>query len=219
MKETVKTSRAAGQLEKMFRILNQDSFGGELEEPIITIQSTPGAYGHVTVGKTWRRKDDWRHELNISSDWLERPIEEVTATLIHEMIHLYNIKHEIQDCSRGGSYHNKKFKEEAEKHMLHIEKDEKYGWTVTSPTEELLEYIIAQGWEDFKMTRFPFGGIRGPGGEKKKGGDAGTPEDGKPIPKKTSWKHVCPKCKGIARTTREFPLICGNCNVQMEIED
>lgn len=220
MKETTKTSRAAGQLEKMFRQLNQDSFGGELEEPIITIQSTPGAYGHVTVGKTWKRKDDWRHELNISADWLERPIEEITATLIHEMVHLYNIKHEIQDCSRGGSYHNKKFRDEAEKHMIHIEKDDKYGWTVTSPTEELLNYIIFQGWEEFKMTRFPFGGLRGPGGEKKKGGDtAATGEDGKPTPKKTSWKHVCPKCKAIARTTKEFPLICGICNVEMEIED
>lgn len=220
MKETVKTSRAAGQLEKMFRALNRDSFGGELEEPIITIQSTPGAYGHVTVGKTWKRKDDWRHELNISADWLERPIEEITATLIHEMVHLYNIKHEIQDCSRGGSYHNKKFRDEAEKHMIHIEKDEKYGWTITSPTEELLNYIISQGREEFRMTRFPFGGLRGPGGEKKKEGDtAATGEDGKPTPKKTSWKHVCPKCKAIARTTKEFPLICGICNVEMEIED
>lgn len=147
MKETVKTSRAAGQLEKMFRALNRDSFGGELEEPIITIQSTPGAYGHVTVGKTWKRKDDWRHELNMAADWLERPIEEVTATLIHEMVHLYNIKKGIQDCSRGGTYHNKKFKEEAEKHMISIEKHEKYGWTITKPTEELVDYIISQGWE------------------------------------------------------------------------
>lgn len=52
MKETTKTSRTAGYLEKIFRALNNDSFGGELEEPIITIQSTPTAFGHVTVAKT-----------------------------------------------------------------------------------------------------------------------------------------------------------------------
>lgn len=219
MKETTKTSRAAGQLEKMFRQLNQDSFGGELEEPIITIQSTPRAYGHVTVCKTWKRKDDWRHELNIGSEWLTRPIEEVTATMIHEMVHLYNIKHDIQDCSRGGIYHNKKFKEEAEKHMISVEKDEKYGWTITKPTEELLNYIISQGWEDIQMHRFPLAGLMGPGGDKEKGGKPDGQEDGQEKPKKTSWKHVCPKCKAIARTTKEFPLICGICKAEMEIED
>ena len=218
MKETVKTSRAAGQLEKMFRALNRDSFGGELEEPIITIQSTPGAFGHVTVCKTWKRKDDWRHELNISADWLERPIEELTATMIHEMVHLYNIKHDIQDCSRGGTYHNRKFKEEAEKHMISIEKHEKYGWTITKPTEELVNYIISQGWEDIQISRFPLLGVKGPAGDKDKGGSTQTPED-EEKPKRTSWKHVCPKCKAIARTTKEFPLICGICEIPMEIED
>lgn len=49
MKETIKTSRTAGYLEKIFRALNAKYFNGELEEPIITIQSTPRAYGHVTV--------------------------------------------------------------------------------------------------------------------------------------------------------------------------
>lgn len=94
MKETVKTSRTAGYLEKIFRALNADWFGGELEEPIITIQSTPRAYGHVTVAKTWKRKDDWRHELNLGAETLDRPIEHVVATIVHEMVHLYNIAHE-----------------------------------------------------------------------------------------------------------------------------
>lgn len=63
MKETVKTSRTAGYLEKIFRALNAKYFNGELEEPIITIQSTPRAYGHVTVAKAWQRGDTTRHEL------------------------------------------------------------------------------------------------------------------------------------------------------------
>ena len=44
MKETVKTSRTAGYLEKIFRALNARYFEGQLEEPIITIQSTPRAF-------------------------------------------------------------------------------------------------------------------------------------------------------------------------------
>ncbi len=51
MKELVKNSRVCGYLEKIYRELNMDKFGGELEEPIITVQSTPRAYGHVTCGK------------------------------------------------------------------------------------------------------------------------------------------------------------------------
>lgn len=39
MKEIVKTSRLAGQLEKLFSKLNADFFNGELETPVITIQS------------------------------------------------------------------------------------------------------------------------------------------------------------------------------------
>lgn len=104
MKETVKTSRTAGYLEKIFRTVNRDWFGEELEEPIITIQSTPRAYGHVSVAKTWRRKDDWRHELNLGAETLDRPLEHVVATMVHEMVHLYNIAHDVQDCSQGGSW-------------------------------------------------------------------------------------------------------------------
>lgn len=220
MKETTRTSRTAGYLEKIFRAVNADSFGGVIEEPIISIMSTPGAYGHVTVGKVWKRKDEDRHELNIAADWLQRPIENVVATMIHEMVHLYNIQMGVQDCSRGGSYHNKRFKEEAEKHMLRIEKDEKYGWTITHPTDELLEYILDKGWGDIDMGRgFGWlGGITGPG--KKGTGAAGKPdgdtEKGKP--KGNSRRYVCPGCGLIARTTKDAKLHCGSCDLEMELK-
>lgn len=219
MKQTTKTSRMAGYLEKMFRQLNADSFGGVLEEPTITIQSTPGAYGHVSVAKIWKLKGEDRHELNISADWLNRPIEHIVATMIHEMVHLYNIANEIQDCSRGGSYHNRKFKEEAEKHMIAIEKDEKYGWTITSPTDELLEYILQQGWEEIEMNR----GLSlyiGPSGGKAPTKPTGGTGVTKVKPKgSNSRKHVCPICGRVARTTSNFTLICGECHATMEIED
>lgn len=72
MKENVKTSRTAGYLEKIFRAVNARYFNNELEEPIITIQSTPKAYGHVTVAKAWQRGNGTRHELNIGAGTLDR---------------------------------------------------------------------------------------------------------------------------------------------------
>lgn len=220
MKETTRTSRTAGYLEKIFRALNNDSFGGELEEPIITIQSTPGAYGHVTVGKTWKRKNDWRHELNIAADWLERPIENVVATMIHEMTHLYNIQNNIQDCSRGGTYHNRKFKEEAEKHMIHIDKHDKYGWTITSPTDELLVYIMDKGWEDIDMGRGLYGFTGGTGTRKPpkdaQDGQSGPEGDAK-TKKGNSRRYQCPGCKAIVRATKDVYIICGACKLDFEL--
>lgn len=219
MKRTVKTSRSAGYLEKIFRQINADSFGGEIEEPIITIQSTPGAYGHVTVAKTWKRGEESRHELNIAADWLDRPIEDVVATMIHEMVHLYNIAHGIQDCSRGGSYHNSKFKEEAEKHMLSIEKHEKYGWTITKGTDELLEYILNQGWEEIEMSRGFLFGIGGSSGGKAGGAAPGKPTGATVKPKgSNSRKYVCPGCGAIVRTTRDLEIVCKPCNLDFVME-
>lgn len=153
MKETVKTSRTAGYLEKIFRALNAKYFNGELEEPIITIQSTPRAYGHVTVAKAWQRGDTTRHELNIGAGTLARPIENVVATTLHECVHLWNLQNGIQDCSRGGQYHNKKFKEAAEARDLKISYDPRIGWSITEPTDALCEFILEQGWEDINMNR------------------------------------------------------------------
>lgn len=219
MKPTVKTSRSAGYLEKIFRTINRDSFGGELEEPIITIQTTPGAYGHVTVGKTWRKGQEMRHELNIAADWLDRPIEQVVATMIHEMVHLYNIQHDIQDCSRGGTYHNKHFKAEAEKHMLRIDRSEKYGWTVTSPTDELLEYILEQGWEELEMSRGFHFGFAGIGGDKDTDTAPKGAKDGQAKPKgSNSRKYVCPGCGAIVRATRDLEIICKPCMMDFQLE-
>ena len=208
MKETIKTSRTAGYLEKIFRSLNANYFDGQIEEPIITIQSTPRAYGHVTVAKTWHRTDgEERHELNLGAGTLDRPIENVVATVLHEMVHLFCLKNGIKDTSRGGTYHNKRFKEEAEKRDLHIEYDSRIGWSITQPTENLIDFIIEQGWADIRMGRTEGFTFRGPGGGSKSGGDSGGGE-----PKKSSTrKYACPKCSQSVRATKTVNIICGNC--------
>ena len=147
MKQTVKTSRAAGQLEKMFRELNKHYFAGKLPEPIISLKKTPSAYGHITCSKVWQAGGENKYEINISSATLDRPIEETASTLLHEMVHEYCMETGIKDTSNNGVYHNRRFKEQAETHGLTVDHHEKYGWTITSPSEELLDFIIFQGWQ------------------------------------------------------------------------
>lgn len=217
MKETVKTSRTAGYLEKIFRALNADWFGGELEEPIITIQSTPRAYGHVTVAKTWRRKEDMRHELNLGAETLNRPIENVVATIMHEMVHLYNIAHGVQDCSRGGMYHNKKFRDEAERRGLMISHHEKYGWTLTEPSDKLMEYILDMGWSEISMNRgcgwTPPPSTGGKAGNT--GGSTVTPPPATGGKKSSTRKLQCPCCGNSVRATKAVRIMCMDCNEQM----
>lgn len=149
MKQTVKTSRAAGQLEKMFRELNKHYFAGKLPEPIISLKKTPSAYGHITCSKVWQAGGENKYEINISSATLDRPIEETASTLLHEMVHEYCMETGIKDTSNNGVYHNRRFKEQAEAHGLTVDHHEKYGWTITSPSEELLDFIIFQGWQGY----------------------------------------------------------------------
>lgn len=164
----------------------------------------------------WQAGENRRYEINIGTNTLHRPIEEITATLLHEMCHLYNLMHDIQDCSRGGSYHNKKFKVCAEKHGLLIEHHEKYGWTITSPSLALLEFVEMQGWQDIEMNEgFAF---RIPGGEET--GSKEKPGEGKKPPRKPSStrKYICPKCGNSCRATKAINIMCIDCHKQMQVE-
>lgn len=220
MKQTVKTSRTAGQLEKMFRALNAHYFENKIEEPIITLQKTPRAYGHVSCGKTWRAGDKAKHELNIDTGTLTRPIEDITATLLHEMVHLWNMQNNVQDCSRGGTYHNKHFRDEAIKRDLDIQKDEKYGWTITRPTPALCDFIIIQGWTEIQMGNGSILDLLSTGGdENAKPEDGERPGKGKVKKPSSTRKYICPVCGASCRATRALNLICGDCNEQMRVEE
>ena len=115
MKEITSYNRAVQYLNKVFKLINAEFFNDALDMPTITVQSTAEAYGHITVSKVWTNELGlMSHELNVSADYLDRPMENVVATLIHEGCHLYAIANDIKDTSNHGVYHNRKFKELAE---------------------------------------------------------------------------------------------------------
>ena len=207
--------RSIQYLTKIFKLLNDEYFDGELEQPIITVQSTPKAYGHFTPYLSYRvhSKDGEKGavEINIGAGTLDRDITEVVATMVHELVHYYNWSIGVQDCSRGGTYHSKKFKNEAEKHGLVIEYDSRIGWSLTSATEELVDWIIENDFEDFRLGRNEFTSLVGIGGTSKGGSTPTLP----PKKKNNSIKMVCPCCGAIARVTKATNLICGDCMEHM----
>ncbi len=221
MKTLIKNSRVCGYLEKIFRELNLDKFDGELEEPIITVQSTPRAYGHVTCSKVWKSKYDeenGKYELNMGAGTIARPIEETVSTMLHEMVHIYNLMHGIQDCSRNNTYHNKKFRDKAEEVGLVIEHDPRIGWSITSPSDDLILYIADKGWEDILINReegyrIPIGGAKG----KETGADG---EEGKTTKKPSSTrKYICPCCGNSVRATKSVKIMCMDCEEQMVVKE
>ena len=212
MKEIVKTSRLAGQLEKLFRMLNADFFNGQLEDPVITVQSTPRAYGHYSVSPIWTvNGEEKKHEINIGAGTLDRDIEYTVATLLHEMCHYYDdTVLNVQDCSRQGTYHNKQFKATAESVGLIVTKSDKYGYAHTAPSDSLIEWILDNDIQEIKLNRNE-GGVRITGGNNT-GNSNGTA--GK-IGNSHSTKYQCPACGNSVRATKKLNVICGDCMVAM----
>lgn len=212
MKQLTSYNRVAGYLNKLFDQLNEHFFENALSRPTITIQSTPRAYGHFSLRPdTWESVTGSSHEINVGAGTLARPIEEVAATLLHEMVHYWNYEKGVQDCSRGNTYHNKRFKAAAQTHGLNVEHDSLYGWTITSPNDELLDFILENNLGDILINRNEYHGIAVPGtGAHSNGGIAVPP------PRKTSSrKYICPHCGNSVRATKEVNIMCADCQQMM----
>ena len=212
MKELTSYNRVAGYLNKIFDLLNVTFFENALSRPTITIQSTPRAYGHFFLREdTWVSKIGGTHEINIGAGTLARPIEDVVATLLHEMVHYYNYVCGVQDCSRGNTYHNRKFKEEAEARGLVVERSERYGWSHTSPSEALIDFVLDNGLTDILLNRNEESGFQITGTGTHSGSSFTTTK------KSSTRKYICPCCGMSIRATREVNIACLDCDEQMVI--
>lgn len=219
MKQLTSYVRAVGYLNKLFDLLNERFFGSELIRPTITIQSTPRAYGHFTLrGDTWKSLTGDSYEINIGAGTLSRPIELTATTLYHEMIHLFCATHGLKDTSNNYVYHNKVFKREAETHGgAIVEKDPsgRYGWTMTKPSEAMLDFILENGLTDILITRNEFSSFISTGGNSHNSGGL-LPTS----PKKTSSsrKYICPSCGNSVRATKAVHIACMDCDEEMICE-
>ncbi len=190
-------------LEQLFDFFNNRLFESTLSKPVITIMqdTTSGAYGWCTSYPAWKDNDgQGYYEINICADYLSRPVEQTAQTLLHEMIHLYNLGQGIKDTSRSGCYHNSRFKESAEAHGLIVEKGAKYGFHKTSFKPETLEMFKENSTVAFDLCRV-------------------APSKSESKKKTSTRKYVCPDCGLSIRATKEVFIICGECEKPMQLEE
>ena len=69
---------------------------------------------------------------------LYKGAEAVFGTLVHEAAHALGTVRGIKDSSRGGQYHNERYKELAAELGLQVARDQANGWSSTAPTRTLL---------------------------------------------------------------------------------
>lgn len=192
-------------LGKLYDYCNEKLFGGELVKPVITIQQDPKnkTNGWWSVKKVWKEndKDEGEHELNITAQQLNRSVNQIAATMIHEMCHQYAEANNMQDTSRSGTYHNKLFKQIAEKHGLTVECVQTIGWSQTGLTDETRELIakfdIVTPYSI--IYRLPV-------------------MKGQCVKTSSTRKYVCPVCGNSVRATKAVNIMCVDCNELMQEE-
>lgn len=174
----------------------------------------------------WADNDENRYELNIGAEHLNRNPEEILATLMHEMTHLYCIEQGIKDTSNNFRYHNKHFKEQAELRDLEISYAKGIGWSRTKAAPKLIENIRNWGLDyqiqDHRLLYGDMSGYGGKGtGDDDNHGSGGTDDvEGKAVKKKSSTrKYVCPACGISVRATKDVYILCGDCQETMEKEE
>ncbi len=216
-KQLNNVQRVQQYLKKIFRLLNEQIFDNELEDVQVVLSNSSRCYGYYTLNRsTWVGQADGQefnqHEIGISSQYLAtRDLTEVVATLAHECVHHWCFLKGIKDVSRGGTYHNKRFRQAAEQHGLVVDYHPKIGHSVTSCGERLLQFCIENDLQEFRLNRSSDYYIP-VGGSSPSGGSVTTTTR-----RSSSYKLLCPCCGCTVRATRQgVRLMCISCNEEME---
>ena len=213
-------------LEKGFEVLNEVYFDSALPPIVISIMSSPKTNGHFTCGRVWRAESSLMHEINISAEHLDRSIENIMATLQHEMVHYYCQINSINDTCQYGRYHNGNFKREAEERGLIITRANGIGWSVTNPSESFVEVLKEHEIEKpLDINRdgliLDILGTLGKGGTDGVDGNGSTltPTIKPKYPKQSTRKYKCPCCGNSFRATKSINVLCMECNEQYIVEE
>lgn len=192
------------ELNRLFDVFNKHYYDDKLQKPVVAVQTngkSKGTMGWCSCKKVWKNseKNQFYYEITICGEYLYRSVDKICSTLLHEMVHLYCVEHDIKDTSRSNVYHNKKFKQVADQHGLIIEYDKRIGWSITKLTDEAKIFVQNnENKEVFVLTRITKMDLVEGGDEEE--------------PKQSMRKYICPGCGTIIRATKDVNVQCADCN-------
>ena len=216
----IKTTDMLKELYRIYDAINDEYFDNSLPKVFITLQQgkkkNKAIYGtfypnswaenqgdevNEETGEVIPKVSEERfHEISMSAEYFTRPVANWCATLCHEMVHLYCSVNELKETSNNSVYHNKIFKQEAEKCDLIIERADIIGWSLTTPSTDFIEFINTLEVDEdifsyFRDTRLIAS---------------------EPTPKK---RYVCPMCAMQAQAKKNMDIVCGECELRMDYVD
>jgi len=162
--------------------------------------------GHFAPHR-WQVNGADRHEVLVSGEGLQRGPIEVLGTLLHEAAHGLAQARGVQDTSRQGRYHNRRYATLARELGLDVANLQPIGWTATSvptPTasayasqlEELQAALVLWRRQEARI---------GPSSRSR-----------------NLLACICPcgrKLRAAHTTLAEAPILCGACQAPFEPEE
>jgi predicted SprT family Zn-dependent metalloprotease len=131
-------------LNKRFKLGLPNTIIVNIEE---TKKTVIGYFRPKENPKHYRNSKKSLNNICLSSLWLK---EDPYETIAHEVAHFYNYKNGIRDCTIN-QYHNKHFKEVAERLLLTVEQTRTRGFAYTKPSKEFKKML-----REFKPNRKAF---------------------------------------------------------------
>lgn len=223
----VHTAAAYGFLTEAYNHFNRELFGGTLPQCLITLQRHAKAYGYFAGNRfslAHGGKDTITDEIAMNpKHFAERTPEQVLATLVHEMVHLWQ-KHFGKEPSR--CYHDKQWAAKMKDVGLHPSRTGLPGGKETGP--QVTHYIIERGvyakscaafLKENKPSLYQDIWSEGKPAGKGKGGEEGEGEGEAKTKSKGRAKFTCPGCKLNAWAKPTAKLGCLECKVILECVD
>lgn len=197
----------------------------ELPSAVIVLGTGVQGGRLVKLGHWWQSQ--WvadgtaRGEVLLAGEALHLPPEQVLEILVHEAAHGINCARGIKDTSRGGRYHNQKFKATAAEVGLRVQRMDPYGWARTTLRPETIERYadsIATIGEHLRIARALPRRVRQ--GIESEGRDENGSDGGGERQTRKSAAAECGcgrKMRMAASVLAKGPVMCGVCETEFSL--
>jgi len=192
-------------LGRIYKFMNWKLFRNKLPECLITLQRKSRCYGYFSPSRFKRNDGITSDEIALNPAHFDtRPHKEIIATLVHEMVHLWQQHH---GTPSRGSYHNREWADKMITVGLHPSSTGEQGGRETG--DKMSHFIIEGGAFELAYRELEKSGLKLVWSEVK-------PEPNKSSRSGNRQKYSCPSCGTNIWGAEGIAAICETDNVKFE---